>query len=400
MFRVLCVLLASAQALAGPAHVLFVVDGAPDWTALTAQLPAPDAAFFVVPPVSEGATPESAAVASAMSTGCPSQRRGVSDAGIPLGLRASAAGAALGAVTDACPSDPTVAAFFGSAPDRYDAARVAAAVRDANISILLGGASRLFASSTGGACFPETKQALARSLRECNASIVGTFGDVSAALAAECLPMPFMGAAGMPSLRDMTSAALARLRASTPGSNPPNTKDSPKCSHHVHTRNRTHAGAPLFLLVAADRMDHAAHAGDAAAVTHEAADVAAAVLAAVYILAHRADAIVVVTGDHATPLNGTAHSPEKVPVLVYGHGARAAAARAIGRSRADDALHPPSINASDLPLLFPYFPATGSRSCTRGARADRSWIFIGVALAAIAVAAACLALINVRRKKD
>ena len=227
MFLALLLLAAVPRAIAGPAHVLVIVDGAPDWAAISAQLPAPDAALYVVPPVSTGgATPESAAVASTMSTGCESARRGVSDVGIPLGRRASAAGASLGAVTNSCPSDPTVAAFFGSAPDRYDAARVAAAIRAANVSIMLGGASRLVASSTKDACSPETRQELAQSLRTCNASIIGSFGDFSSALAAECLPLPLVNRdPSLPSLADMTRAALARLRASTPGrgARPPRT---------------------------------------------------------------------------------------------------------------------------------------------------------------------------------
>ena len=221
MLAALLILAAAARAAASPAHVLFVVDGAPNWTAVAAKLPAPDAALYMIPPVSTGgATPESAAVASALSTGCENPRRAVSEFGIPLGVRAAAAGAVLGAVTNACPSDPTVAAFFGSAPDRYDAARVASAVRSANISILLGGASRLFASSAPDACYPSDKRSLAHSLRECapGSPIVGSFGDASSALAAECLPLPFLGAgSALPSLRDMTTAAIARLRASTPG---------------------------------------------------------------------------------------------------------------------------------------------------------------------------------------
>lgn len=155
------------------------------------------------------------------------------------------------------------------------------------------------------------------------------------------------------------------------------------------------------MLVSADRMDHAAHLGDAEAVAHELADVVASVNAAITTLSRRTDAMVVVTGDHMTPLNGTAHSSEKVPVLIYGAGARSAAARAIGRSSADDALRPPSINASDIPLLFPFFPATGSRSCTKDAAmaADRAWVYVGGAFGAVAVVAAISTCVGARRRK-
>ena len=149
-------------------------------------------------------------------------------------------------------------------------------------------------------------------------------------------------------------------------------------------------------------MDHAAHAGNAAAVAHELADVAASVAAAITAVSHRSDGAIVVTGDHATPMNGSAHSDGKVPVFMYGPGARAAAARAIGRPfTADDALHPPTINATDVPLIFPFFPS-GSRDCIRDAEVhvDYTWMTTGLVLAAVAGATAIGACAGVRRKKD
>ena len=235
---------AAAGAGAAPAHVLIIVDGAANWTALAAMLPPPDAALLMTPlAVGNGASPESASMASAMSTGCTSARRAVATAGVPLGKRARAAGLATAAVTNACLTDPTAAAFFGRAADRYNAAGLAAAVRAATLDIALMGASRVFtpANASGDACFPTTRAQLIAAARACprNRTITGGFGDARSALAAECLHMPFAHELPptLPTLADMTAAALARTSAAVPATG-------------------------VFIVVAQDRMDHAVHRGN------------------------------------------------------------------------------------------------------------------------------------------
>ena len=93
-------------------------------------------------------------------------------------------------------------------------------LRTVDLSVSLGGASRLLTppNVTGDACHPTTRVELATALRACppNQTLTGGFGDARAALAAECLPLPFMGIATLPSLSDMTAAALARMGAVTP----------------------------------------------------------------------------------------------------------------------------------------------------------------------------------------
>lgn len=110
-------------AAAAPCHVIFIVDGAPSWGSLIAQLPPPDYRTNLVPTLvatRDGSMqPESASAASELSTGCPGVRRAVSPSGQPLGARAISTGAAAGAVSDACVTDPTVASFFVSSTDRY-----------------------------------------------------------------------------------------------------------------------------------------------------------------------------------------------------------------------------------------------------------------------------------------
>ena len=70
----------------------------------------------------------------------------------------------------------------------------------------------------------------------------------------------------------------------------------------------------------------------------------------------RSDALVVVTGDHTTLPNSTRHSPDAVPIMLYGGTARAAAERALKTLTAAAVMKVPKIAAVDFPLLFPFFP--------------------------------------------
>lgn len=351
--RLLCFVALVAAAAAAPAHVVFVVDGAPEWGALLKAIPRADVLLRMAP--TDGEEPESAAVASALSTGCLGERRAVSARGVPLGTRAALAGAATGAVTNACMTDPTVAAFFGTAPDRYGTATLAASVRAAGLAVHMGGASRLFLppNATGDACFPTTRTKLAASMGACDSGrqMVGLFGDARSALAAECLPLPLATSkaikTSLPSLREMTLAALSRLDAVRPG-----------------------VGA--FLVVGADRLDHAAHLGDVEACAAEVDSAAAAIIATLNAMAVRlrSDALVIVTGDHGTVMNGTTHTNRTVPLLIYGAGAVAAAERAVGMALSSaHIMHPPLLKAVDFPLMFPFFPyRRANRGCTGGDR--------------------------------
>ena len=296
-------------------YVAFVVDGAPDWPSLLALLPEPNATLRVVPYVSTE-MPESASAASALATGCTGPLRAVSTYGVPLGLQAQRAGMQIGAVTDACGIDPTVCAFFGAARNRYDTAGVAAAIRGAGLAVLLGGASRPIACPSESVCCPgNTTGLLGLSACPAVAPVVGSFGNLSAASAIECEHMPFVTVPRLPVLSQMVSAAIARFTGE------------------------------FFLMVGEDRIDHAAHAGDAEGAATLASGVADAVNAALAALT--GDYLLVVTGDHGTPMGSSQHSADPVPLLLYGPGATAAALRA--------GLGEPVVPAVDFPLAFPFF---------------------------------------------
>lgn len=339
-----------ALSAAAPAHVVFVVDGAPEWQSLMSALPKADVYMRMTP--AGGSQPESAEAASAMSTGCVGSRRAVAVRGVPLGVRAARAGAATGAVTNVCLTDPTVAAFFVAAPDRYNTAMLAASMRAAGLAVSMGGSSRLIMplNATGDVCFPNTRAALVASLGACPAQrpLMGAFGDARTAMAAECLPLPFANdnrtrTMLLPSLDDMTRAALSRLKA-------------------------THPGRSVFLVVGSDRLDQAAHAGYVDACKAEVAATAAAVNSTLSALSARlraGDALVIVTADHGTIMNTNHHTNRTVPVLIYGAGAVAAAERAMGSPLTNaHMMRPPVIAAVDFPRLFPFFPSD-DRRCSR-----------------------------------
>ena len=156
--------------------------------------------------------------------------------------------------------------------------------------------------------------------------------------------------------------------------------------------------------MAADRLDHAAHAGDAAAITYEEEDVAAAVHVALAALAGREDATVIVAGDHVTKTGTVAHSDDAVPVLVYGSTAQDAVQRATGSAApAAPAFWPPpaggpaapAIPSTDFPLLLPYFRRECGGATTDG---SRGWVVIPCAGALLALAAVLATL--TRRKRE
>ena len=78
------------------------------------------------------------------------------------------------------------------------------------------------------------------------------------------------------------------------------------------------AESDFFLVVGADRVDAAAHAGNTTALEGLYADLGAAVRSAVQSLAFRPDVRVFVTGDHETVLGTQLHSNASVPLLAYG----------------------------------------------------------------------------------
>jgi hypothetical protein len=161
--------------------VLFIVDGAHDWTAVERHLPPPRARALVTPTSFGAYGPESAASASEMATGHPGVRTVISPRGDPVGLRARARGI----VTDACATDPTVASFFVRNVSRFDAREIAAQL--GGIDVVLGGATR--ALHCTGPCCPSTRQELARTACPPESPLRGSFGNVRSALAGVCDPI-------------------------------------------------------------------------------------------------------------------------------------------------------------------------------------------------------------------
>lgn len=256
-------------------YVLFVVDGAPSWPRLVRRLPQPEWIGSAAVDV-----PESASAASAMSTGCATPRRAVSTAGEPLGAAARRSGLAIGFATDTCAVDVTGASFFASAPSRYNAARIGAGVAASGLSVILGGFSGAMPAPPADACVVRTTDDLDAPCAP-GRLLFGAFGLADGALAAECAPQGPTD----PPLYGIARAAIRRL---------------PNAS---------------FLVIAADRMDGAAHVGDAASVARLERDIARAVRVLAEDPALR---LLIVTGDHGTRFGTREHFGDAVPVLAYG----------------------------------------------------------------------------------
>ena len=155
----------------------------------------------------------------------------------------------------------------------------------AKLDVMLGGLSLPLADGCGSCCIDSLTNASACAPET---PMVGSFGNRKAAMAIECLPLE-----GTPSLADMTAVALSRLRAVVP--------------------NRG-----VFLVVAADRIDHAAHAGDLQSVEEMFKDVGSAINLTLSVLEERirsGEALIMVTGDHLT---NAVHLSDPVPLLVWG----------------------------------------------------------------------------------
>ena len=175
--RVILTLALVAAAAAAPATVVFMVDGAPDWSRLASALPPP-------------------------TSSCASTTPGSSDA--------------LAVVSDTCATSASTARMFVEVDSPRDTAATAFALRAINMSVILGGFSRLLSCADGTACCPLTRADLAR---RCTGSLNGGFGDMHSALAFDCAPLAPADRRPrtQPFLSDMLVAALAHTRATSSG---------------------------------------------------------------------------------------------------------------------------------------------------------------------------------------
>ena len=134
-------------------------------------------------------------------------------------------------------------------------------------------------------------------------------------------------------------------------------------------------------------------------------DAVRAALAALGARLASGDALVILVGDHGTPLNGSAHSSDPVPLFMYGTGSRSAAARALGLQELTGAtvMHQPVLPAASFPLLFPFGVACQAptnfsmvmSAWTHHARTSDSTVIVVLAVAtALALSVSMVATIS------
>jgi alkaline phosphatase len=237
---------------------------------------------------------DSAAAASAWSAGrrVPNRQINIDDQGRRLesiGETLQKTAVKLGLVTTATVTHATPAGFAANTPNRDDEDAIAPQYLD-RAEIILGGGSKFFDPKKRGdgrdvfADYSAAKYEVLRTRDELRASksprLLGTFHP-------DHLPYSIDHhadrrlAAAVPSLAEMTGAALDRFLA---------------------------AGAPFLLQVEGARIDHAAHANDIGAILHDQLAFDDAVALVLERVAAREDILVIITSDHgnANPgLNGT-----------------------------------------------------------------------------------------------
>jgi len=215
----------------------------PYWTELINRPDARTALMETAP--ADGLVTDSAAAASAWGIGQRVNSRAVSvtpdgQEPEPLFLRAKQAGKRIGLVSTTRITDATPAAFVANAPRREMEAIIASQMIERRVDVLLGGGSRLFTddllASREDAMIVHNRAGLVASWTvDSSHPLIGLF-------AQEKMSYSLDRPDHEPTLAEMTSAALHRLKGSPDG---------------------------FALLVEGARVDHGAHANDAGALIYD-----------------------------------------------------------------------------------------------------------------------------------
>lgn len=232
---------------------------------------------------------DSAAAATALATGFKTNNRaiGVKADGTRVQTIIEAlkkAGYSAGIVTTTYLSHATPGAFAAHASDRNDKAVITRQMFDADIDVLLGGGDKYLVPLPGNAKYPprpdmyadassrgytivKDRDALAAAVDGGATRVLGVFAPSYMSYDIDRDPRT------EPSLVEMTDASLKVL---------------------------TRIGRPFFLMVEGGRIDHAAHAHDAASIVSETLAFDAAVATVAKFAAGRGDTLVLTLADHET----------------------------------------------------------------------------------------------------
>lgn len=223
-----------------------------------------------------GGVTDSAASSTAMATGA-KVRPGVISTALPgdgselmtLVEYFNELGKSTGLVTTAFLTHATPAAFGAHEPRRDNYTGIASDYLAASRPrVLMGGARHITYQDAAAAGYAvvEDRAGLLALDTESAGSVAGLFGS-------DHMPFAYDGPGGLPSLSEMTSAALDILDNDPDG---------------------------FFLMVEGGRIDHASHQGDIARAVLETVEFSGAVRSALEWAAGRTDTLIIVTADHET----------------------------------------------------------------------------------------------------
>mgnify|MGYP000969121156 CR=1 FL=1 len=258
-------------------------------------------AFDVEPYVAPGATyPESASAASALSTGCSVPSRWVSQ--VPsmtyprtLGEMFANQGKPTGVVSTTCAVDATVAAMFVHARERHIYTEIGDLMSGAGLSVVLGGITHTMTRPSGACVVRDRHETTNGALCE-SGPLVSEYGELNKLYALECQYMPYAvdrdGSEVYPTLLEMTRRAVDELSAKS-------------------------GDDGFFLMISADRIDHALHTGKRPNLDGELAELDAVIAYLRDLFKDSPDTMVAFTSDHATEFNSTRHSGSTVPGFIY-----------------------------------------------------------------------------------
>ncbi len=208
----------------------------------------------------------------------------------PLHQKLQGHGIRLGLVSTATITHATPAGFATNVNSRGEEKEIAEQYLDRKVDVLLGGGKKFFSDelrgkySTAGYDLVENRDALTKLEHTAFKPLLGLFSDSHHAYDLDRKNVPGL-AETLPSLADMTAAALAQLALSPDG---------------------------FFLMVEGARIDHAGHANDPAASIHDQLAFDAAIATVLDFIAKNPDTLLIITTDHGCggiQMNGVSTDP-------------------------------------------------------------------------------------------
>jgi len=195
---------------------------------------------------------------------------------VPMHAKLQKAGKKTGLVTTATITHATPAGFAANVDSRADEGVIAQQYLDRRVDVLLGGGQKFFgedlraAYGAAGYEVVTSRRALRRAKPEAKKPILGVFAEGHLPFSIDRNHVEVI-AEQVPTLAEMTEAALGRLKEAAEG---------------------------FFLLVEGARIDHAGHANDAAASIHDQLAFDEAIGAVLAFVEAHPDTLLIVTTDH------------------------------------------------------------------------------------------------------